>query len=365
MASAWGSDGAAGRTPREGQSLDGPSLLSGERGGGAASALVSDSAADLGIGFRGDLAELLPDSLTPLGQDAAAPQVLAQAPWLLRLPLRSPTLPPATHTNAYVLAGRELLVVDPGTPDEAELRRLTGLLAALRDKGWRTGGILLTHHHYDHASGVPFLRAAVGVPVLAHAATAQRVAVQLGVAVDRIVAEGELLPVGPAGVRALHTPGHAPGHLCYYDEAGGELIAGDMVASVGTILVNPQDGGDMRLYLESLRRLLAKKPSRLWPAHGAAVMDPEGHLQFYIAHRLQREQKVIAALGVTASTLAELVPKVYADTNPALYGLARDSLLAHLRKLQAEERASEDGQGLWRLREPQGGTAGEGSAAPG
>lgn len=300
-------------------------------------------------GLAGDLAQLLPDALSPRGQDAAAPQLAAAAPWLLRFPLRSPTLPPATHTNAYVVGDKELLVIDPGTPDEAELTRLLTLLTGLRERGRRTSGILLTHHHRDHASGVPFLGKALRVPVLAHPATAQRVAAQLGVTVDRTIAEGELIPLGRARLRALHTPGHAPGHLCFYDEAGGELIAGDMVASVGTILVHPDDDGDMRLYLDSLRRLLAKKPRRLWPAHGAAVEDAAGLLQFYIAHRLQREDKVVAALRASAGTVSQLVAVVYADTNPALHGLAMGSLLAHLRKLQAEQRAELDAQGVWRL----------------
>lgn len=312
--------------------------------------LASDLASDLAY----DLARLLPEALSPRSRDAAAPQVVAEAPWLLRFPLRSPTLPPAAHTNAYVIGQQELLIVDPGTPDEAELKRLVNLLGALSETGRRPSGILLTHHHRDHASGVPFLRAALGVPVLAHAVTAARVAELFDIAVDRHVADGELIPVGPAGFRALHTPGHAPGHLCFYDEAGGELIAGDMVASVGTILVHPDDGGDMRLYLESLHRLLARGPRRIWPAHGAAVDDAAGLLRFYLAHRLQREAKVLSALRESAGSLRQLVGRAYADTDPALHGLAMGSLLAHLRKLQAEQRADEDEHGVWHLSAPPG-----------
>ena len=300
--------------------------------------------------------EALPEAIEAAGTQPQAPQAMPETPWLLRFPLHSPTLPPATHTNAYLVGDKDLLVVDPGTPDEGELGRLLTLVAALRARGRRLVGIFLTHHHFDHASGARFLQAALGVPILAHAATAERVARQLGVTVNQTVTEGELLPIGPrgssGGLRALHTPGHAPGHLCLHDEASGELIAGDMVASVGTILVHPDDDGDMRLYLASLQRLLAAGLRRLWPAHGAAVDDPAGLLRFYISHRLQREEKVLAALRQSAGAVQELVRVVYAETSPAVHWLAAGSLLAHLRKLQAEGRATVDEQGRWRLTEP-------------
>jgi glyoxylase-like metal-dependent hydrolase (beta-lactamase superfamily II) len=294
----------------------------------------------------------LPAEFALGGDDAAEPQGVAEAPWLLRFPLRSPTLPPALHTNAYVVGERDLLVVDPGTPDIAELKRLLTVLETLRAQGRRLTGVLLTHHHYDHASGTAFLVAALGVPVLAHAKTAERVKALLDLRVDQLVAEGDLLPVGPAGLRALHTPGHAPGHLCFHDEASGDLLAGDMVASVGTILIHPDDDGDMQLYLQSLHRLLAKQPSRLWPAHGAAVPTPAELLRFYIAHRLQREAKVVAALQAAAGSLPQLVATVYADAPPAVHGLAMGSLLAHLRKLQAEGRAGLDEAEQWHLLDP-------------
>jgi glyoxylase-like metal-dependent hydrolase (beta-lactamase superfamily II) len=296
-----------------------------------------------------ELSSVLPEALTAAGEDAKEPQAIMQVPWLLRFPLRSPTLLPAMHTNAYVVGDRDLLVIDPGTPDEQELNRLLALLAVLRGQGRQVRGLLLTHHHYDHASGVPFLQAALGVPVLAHAATAERIAVSLGVRVDQLIAEGDLLPIGPAGLRALHTPGHAPGHLCFHDEAGGELIAGDMIASVGTILIHPDDDGDMRLYLQSLHRLLAKNSRRLWPAHGAAVTDTAGLLHFYIGHRQKREDKVVAALRDSAGTLRQLVATVYSDTPVGLHGLAMGSLLAHLRKLQDEQRVTLDEHGVWQL----------------
>ena len=166
-------------------------------------------------------------SSKPSEAASSAPlETATDAPWLRRLPLCSPTLPPATHTNVYIVGERELLLIDPGTPYDEELALLIEQLGALREAGHRPVGIFLTHHHYDHASGTAALQRALGVPVLAHALTAPRVAAQLGVQVDRLVQDGELLPFGPRGLRAVHTPGHAPGHLCLHDLAGGGLRHG-------------------------------------------------------------------------------------------------------------------------------------------
>lgn len=266
------------------------------------------------------------------------PQVVASAPWIRRVPLRSPTLPPATHTNAYVLGESELLVVDPGSPWPDAQELLWQTLQALRAQGHTLRAVLLTHHHYDHVSGAAELARALGVPLWAHPDTQRRLSNQPELTIDERVRDGDLLPFGPRGLRVLHTPGHAPGHVCLVDEAGGGLIAGDMVASQGTIIVSPQDEGDMALYLSSLRLLLARGPQRVWPAHGIAVEEGDKLLLRYLQHRLLREEKVVRALQTGASTLTDLLPLAYDDTPAALYPLARESLLAHLLALVTTDR---------------------------
>jgi glyoxylase-like metal-dependent hydrolase (beta-lactamase superfamily II) len=259
---------------------------------------------------------------------------VSTTPWIEIFPVRTPTLPPATHTNVYALEGASgFSVIDPASPWADEQRLLDEALDALK---LPVAEIVLTHHHADHAGGVAHLAARLGVPVAAHAETAAR-----RKEVTRIINEGDVIA---DSFVALHTPGHAPGHLCFHDRRSGALVCGDMVASVGTIIVEPDDGGDMAVYLEQLRRLRALDASVLLPAHGPPIEDANGRLDFYVKHRLEREARVAAALSREPRTVAELVPPSYPDVLPHVWPLAARSLLAHLYKLEKEGGAGRVGE---------------------
>jgi glyoxylase-like metal-dependent hydrolase (beta-lactamase superfamily II) len=232
-----------------------------------------------------------------------------------------------------------VIVIDPASPYSEERIALDEVIAALAAAGRHVRAIWLTHHHGDHVGGAAYLAKRLGVSVAAHPATAARMGDR--VAVDRLLNDGDLEVLEsrtgpPRRLRALFTPGHAPGHLCFFEETSRFLVAGDMVAGIGSILVEPIDG-NMRLYLESLARMKQLAPGTLLPAHGPPVVDAIAKIDEYAAHRLWREAQVLAAVRARGPAPPhELVEFAYADAAKEIHGLAARSLIAHLIKLESE-----------------------------
>lgn len=263
------------------------------------------------------------------------PRVTQLTPGIRVLALRTPTLPPAAHTNVY-LVGPEIgpvAVVDPGSPYPDQQAILDAFLADVP-----IDLVLLTHHHGDHIGGATALAARWGVPIAAHEATARRL--DGVVDVTTRLADGDRVH----DLTCVFTPGHAEGHLCF--EHDGFTIAGDMVAGLGTILIDP-DEGDMALYLASLELLLARPAATLLPAHGPPIVDGPAKLREYLAHRRMREDRVVAALTDRPATLDAMLPTAYGDTPRMLWPLAERSLRAHLDKLVRDGRARFDGDARW------------------
>ncbi len=265
---------------------------------------------------------------------------------LALFPVRSPTILPATHTNTYALGSRDVILVEPATPYEDELRAYVEWVRGLASSGRRPIALFATHHHPDHVGGVAQLARELDLPLWAHAETASRVPAW---ETARKIVDGEELvldgPV-PSKWKALHTPGHAPGHLCLHDEASGDILVGDMVATVGTILILPGDGF-MQSYIQQLERLAKLPTRRALPAHGEPIDDPTAHFRMYIAHRLMREGKVRDALQKAGkpATASELLPVAYEGTPPGVMPIALLSLRAHLDKLVADGEARMTGDG--------------------
>jgi len=269
------------------------------------------------------------------GADVAPAGLTEVVPGIRVLALRTPTLPPAAHTNVYLVGPDQgpVAVVDPGSPYPDQQAILDAILAEIP-----ISRVLLTHHHGDHTGGAAALAAKWKVPIAAHAATAKRLAGRI--AIDELLADGDEVH----GAICVHTPGHAEGHLVF--EVGTTAIAGDMVAGVGTILIDP-DEGDMVQYLASLERMRARDERLLLPAHGPPIRDGAAKLTEYLVHRRMREQRVIDALAGAPKSTAQLVETVYADTPRMLWGLAERSLLAHLAKLVTDGTARSLDGGLW------------------
>lgn len=263
-------------------------------------------------------------------------------PGVIMFPLLTHTIPPAATTNTYLLGTRETVLVDPGSTSDRENERLEAALSAARERlGRRVTAIWLTHHHPDHVGGVERLRASLGVPVLAHPLTAERLATR-GIRVDGELRDGQRVTLAGEGeepfpVLVLHTPGHARGHVCFLEETQRSLLAGDMVAGIGWIVVDPPEG-DMDDYLGSLEKLAALRPHTLFPGHGPVVKNAEAWLREYIAHRLWREERIAEAWTEGLRSPESMLPKVYDDAPKEAWPLAQRQILAHLARLRKQGR---------------------------
>jgi glyoxylase-like metal-dependent hydrolase (beta-lactamase superfamily II)/8-oxo-dGTP pyrophosphatase MutT (NUDIX family) len=257
---------------------------------------------------------------------------------ILQSPLRTPTLPPAAHTNACLLdLGDRTAVVDPGSPWPEEQAKLDERLATLAAEGRPAREVWVTHGHADHTGGVAAL-AARGLTVRAHPAIAPRLR---GVPVTPL-SEGDLL----YGRWRVHvTPGHARDHVVFLDEVSGALLAGDMVSTLSTIVIDPPEG-DMAEYERQLARLATLGVRALYPAHGPPAVHGRALLRAFLAHRAEREARILAALE-PAGRLGEVTARAYADVPEAAWPVAERSCLATLLKLAGAGRAVES-DGSWR-----------------
>ena len=272
------------------------------------------------------------------------------APGVRRLVANNPGYMTGPGTNTYLVGRDRFVVVDPGPVDEVHIERIR---AVTHD---RIAAVLVTHTHRDHSPAAMALADASGAEVLGRAPPddgRQDVTFSPGRSLD----DGDEIDVDGLRLRALHTPGHASNHVCYLLEDTGLLFTGDHLMQGSTVVIAPPDG-NMSDYLRSLRRLQSEPVSRIAPGHGLTIENAQTEIARIIAHRLQREAKVLEGLQkLEPATLDGLVTRVYDDVDPRLHGLARSSLLAHLLKLEEDQRVlreSADIAGPWRVASTRG-----------
>lgn len=267
-------------------------------------------------------------------------------PHIICFPLKTETLPPATHTNCFIVGRQEFVVIDAASKEESEQAKLFELVDSFIEKGFSCKEIIVSHLHKDHFGGETVLqnhlRAKFGleVPILAHRITAE--SLQGKVTFQKFIEADEIINLkDEAGasfeMKALHTPGHARGHLVFYDEELGFLLSSDNVVGTGTVVIAPPEG-DMTDYLNSLERMKSlPNLQHLCGSHGSAIFDAKAKIEQYIAHRLEREKQVLEALQNGAKTAEEIAEIVYQNLNPNIFPLAVKSVEAHLAKIERDK----------------------------
>ena len=261
------------------------------------------------------------------------------SPLIQRILAPNPGVMPGSGTNTYLVGKNQLAVIDPGPAIDEHIETI---LAAA---GNRIRWILITHTHADHYPATYKLKARTGARVYGYVHE-KAVLRSPDFVPDEPLTHGQKCPGDHFTLRAIYTPGHASDHLCYFLEEEGIMFTGDHIMNGSTVVIAPPDG-DMKVYLDSLELLKTYPIKTLAPGHGDIMNDPAGVIDGIIQHRMNREAKVIRALRKTQNaTVDMLIPPVYDDVPPFLHPVAKYSLLAHLLKLEQENRATQS-EGLW------------------
>lgn len=250
----------------------------------------------------------------------------------VRVPVPTRTRAPTGITNAYVVGSDGALLVDPGA-------RSADLDRRVRDRG--LDGVLVTHAHADHVGAVADYASEHDATIWALDGYEERLADVAEIRPDRAFADGDAVEAGD-GTRlvALTTPGHAPDHVAF--EVGNGVLVGDLAVAEGSVVVG--DEGDISAYLDSLDRVRDRDPAVLYPGHGPVVDSPGETLSWLRDHRLEREQRVLEAVGRGHETPAAIVDAAYGKELSGVRDLAEATVRAHLRKLADGGRIRWDGE---------------------
>ncbi len=268
------------------------------------------------------------DATTEADETPAPPPLVpgvarALSPLVRRIVAPNPGMMTGPGTNTYLVGIDEVAVIDPGPDDADHLEAIAGC------GGDRIRWILCTHTHPDHAPGAAALKERTGAEIMAYSS-------RDGLKVDGRLRQGDRIEATEFRLTAHHTPGHASNHLCYFLEEERMLFSGDHVMQGSTVVIKPPDG-DMAAYLDSLEKVKALRLKSIAPGHGHLIGDPKPVVQWYIDHRLAREQMVLDALAARGTAkIPALVEDIYTDVDPKLYPVAKYSVHAHLLKLAAD-----------------------------
>jgi glyoxylase-like metal-dependent hydrolase (beta-lactamase superfamily II) len=241
----------------------------------------------------------------------------------------------------WLLPGRVPTLIDAGVGQPAHLDALEAALG-----GSTLVQVLVTHGHSDHASGAAAIAARfppVRLLKMALPGRDERWHVPWEALQDR-----QTIPAGDAELVAVHTPGHARDHLCFWHADSRTLFGGDLAIEGSTVWIPSTQEGDLRAYLGSLERILALDPVRIYPAHGSVIESPARLLRSYLTHRRRRENQVIARLRSGAATAEAVADTIYANLADELRPRAVETVRAHLQKLEQDGLVERRGD-AWRI----------------
>jgi glyoxylase-like metal-dependent hydrolase (beta-lactamase superfamily II) len=240
-------------------------------------------------------------------------------------------------TNTYLVGTETLAVIDPG-PDDPD--HLAAILDAARRRP--ITHILVTHAHRDHVDGLAALKAATGaqtygfrraaLPGQSEGGDEASEYVNAEYVPDTHIEGDDRIAGSDWELQALHTPGHAPDHLCFALRGSGIVFSGDHVMAWNTSVVAPPEGR-MSDYLRSLELLLARDNEVLLPGHGGRILESRRTVKAYLLHRRWREQAILEAVRGGTNTVRKLLPLIYRDLPEEVLGAARLSLQAHMEHL--------------------------------
>lgn len=273
-------------------------------------------------------AELIPGVVTEIG--AGVRRLIAPNAGLMTGP----------GTNTYLLGNKEVAVLDPGPPIARHIDAIQK--AAPGPIKW----ILVTHTHPDHSPAASRLANATGAQLLGRPPPRGRVQDRT-FRPNRVLNEGDELATDEFRLVTVETPGHASNHVCYRHAETRWLFTGDHVINGSTVVIDPPDG-NMRHYLDSLKKLKELDLAALAPGHGALIENPQENIDWLIDHRMKREAKVISNMrDHPRYSIRDLTPFVYDEVDARLHHLAERSLLAHLLKLEFEGKVTREDEKWW------------------
>ena len=235
-------------------------------------------------------------------------------------------------TNTYLIGQEDITLVDPGPNIKEHIQ------AILKRGAGKIKRILVTHTHTDHSPAALPISKELNIPMFGRLIDRESEWEDETFIPDTVLNHGDLIATKEYSLETIHTPGHASNHLCFYLEKHKCLLTGDHIMDGSTVVIAPPDG-NMTEYIDSLKLLEDYDIDYFAPGHGNYMEEPSKTIQSIIRHRLSRESKVLRCVNKNKnSNLDELLPLVYDDVPEMLHPIARMSLLAHLIKLQDEEK---------------------------